>query len=163
MYGFAGPLLSGGHLAMVDEGRIAFATNVGADTTVFQWANGQLQRLAIAGATAQALHVSSSGVVAVAVALSTAASPLTVSGRMATGLRHVVLLDGALAVTATFSLPEATTAAFSWGVGLTSRGVAFLSDGQLHWLTQLAPSSGCGPRCRCRPPPCASRECRALE
>ena len=132
VHGFAGPLLSGGPLAMVDEGRIAFATNVGADTTVFQWANGQLQRLAIAGATAQALHVSSSGVVAVA--LSTATSPLTVSGRMATGLRHVVLLDGALSVTATFSLPEATTAAFSWGVGQTSRGVAFLSDGQLHWL-----------------------------
>lgn len=132
VHGFAAPTLSGGPLAMVDEGRIAFATNVGADTTVFLWANGQLSRLAIAGATAQALHVSSSG--AVAVALSTATSPLTVSGRMATGLRHVVLLDGALAVTATFSLPEATTAAFSWGVGQTSRGVAFLSDGQLHWL-----------------------------
>lgn len=131
VHGFSATPLAGGHLAMVDEGRIAFATNTTPGTTVFLWANGQLQQLAIPGATAQAIHVTPGEV---GVALSTAMSPLTVSGRMADGRRHVVLLDGALAVTATFSMPEATTAPSSWGLGFTSRGIGFLADGQLHWL-----------------------------
>lgn len=131
VHGFTGSQSGSGHLSMVDENRIAFAMNPAAGTTVFLWANAQLQQLAMPGATAQAIHCASSEV---AVAVSTAMSPLTVSGRMADGRRHVVLLDGALAATATFSLPEPVTAPFSWGLGMTSKGIGFLSDGQLHWL-----------------------------
>jgi len=118
---------------MADVNRIAFTSNNGtSSTTLFLWTNRQLGQLAIPGATTQALETTSD---AVLVALSTTMSPLTLPGRTSSGLRHVVSFDASLTPTASFSLPEATAAAFSWGLGVTSGGTGFLADGQLHWLT----------------------------
>lgn len=140
VHGFAGGgLASGGHAFAVDANRISFGVNTNAGATLYQWSGGQLSTLALPGATVRALHATS-GATAVMV---TSTADLSIAGRTLTGLRHVLMVDASNAVTATFSLPTATSAVWSQGVALVPDGVAFMSDGELRWLSPtLVPLRG---------------------
>jgi hypothetical protein len=71
---------------------------------------------------------------ATAVAL-TSTADLSVSGRTLSGQRHVISVDTSNTLTASFSLPGASTAVWSQGVAVVPEGIAFMSDGVLQWLS----------------------------
>lgn len=131
LHGFAGSLATGGQVFAVDSNHIGFGVNTNTGATLYQWSSGQLQSLALPGATVRALHATSS---ATAVMV-TSTADLSISGRTLMGQRHVVMVDASNAVTATFSLPTASGAVWSQGVAIVPDGVAFMSDGELRWLS----------------------------
>lgn len=131
VHGFAGPFANSGEVFSVDANRIAFAVNTSSAATLYQWSNGQLQNLALPGATVQSLHATASATVLMA----TSTADLTIAGRSLMGRRHVLSVDPSNAVTATFSLPTATGAVWSQSVAIVPEGVAFMSDGELRWLS----------------------------
>jgi hypothetical protein len=136
VHGFAGPFANSGAGFSVDTGRIAFAVNTNAGASLYQWSGGQLQSLALPGATVQSLHATATTTVLMA----TSTADLSIAGRSLTGRRHVLSVDSSNAVTATFSLPTATSAVWSQSVAIVPDGVAFMSDGELRWLSPaLAP------------------------
>ena len=131
VHGFAGSLATGGQAFAVDTNRISFGVNTNAGATLYQWSAGQLSSLALPGATVRALCATQAATAVVV----TSTADLSIAGRTLMGLRHVLMVDASNAVTATFSLPTATSAVWSQGVAIVPDGVAFMSDGELRWLS----------------------------
>lgn len=131
VHGFAGAFANSGAVFSVDGNRIAFAVNSNSGATLYQWSNGQFQSLALPGATVLSLHATATTTVVMA----TSTADLSIAGRSLAGRRHVLSVDTSNAVTATFSLPTATGAAWSQSVAIVPEGVAFMSDGELRWLS----------------------------
>lgn len=131
VHGFAGPFANSGAVSAVDSGRIVFAVNAVAGATLYQWSSGQLQSLALPGATVVSLHATATA----AAVLATSTADLSIDGRALMGRRHVLTIDPSNAVTATFSLATATGAVWSQSVAIASEGIAFMSDGELRWLS----------------------------
>lgn len=135
-YGFMQPPASSGQVVAADGRRIGFVLGTTMGVTAFVWNGARLDRLEVPGAAFRALDVSPD---AMLLGLSSAAD-LSVAGRVLVGQRHAVRLDATLGFVGAHSLPTASTAAWSWAVGLVPEGAGFIVDGQLQWLSpSMAP------------------------
>lgn len=131
-HGFSSALGLNGEVSLVSAERVAFVVNVNGGATLFTWTSGQLSTAMVPTATAYALHATPDATV---LAVTSPTDTLQVGTTTLTGRKHLLRFDASLGVSATFSSPTFTNATWSWGVGVTSKGIGFLSDGELRWLS----------------------------